>query len=908
MRIKNIFLKALLFFLTGFYAFALGGVMSGAKGGLSLVQTEYFDIIFPETCRNTALKIASVCDGYYEKIASQFGYEPCQRFPVSITDQVESPNAFFSMAPYNLIVFYDTEEDYDTEADKDSIEGTFYHELTHAVSLNSKSPAMRKLEMFADFITPAGISLTSFWFEGVAVAFESMEEGGRLNNPFFTQKIAAAKLSAMAGEKKFPSWRDVTGARDVYPYGNDAYVFGSCFARYLIETYGMEKYSEFWRNAGTSTSLSFCAGVFKKTYKIKLSKAWKDFYESIKVPELDIEKRNEFMLKDSLLSKKNSAVKSVDTFCGADGRTSVAWYDSLSSAVYMNGKRLFDASGIQKIRFSKDGKSLYVNRLVDKSNIKVSDFVYEIDSGAKTDIEHDRLNFEKAGHLVQKKDGLEWSFLYEGSDGKRKAEWKLGDIIIRNIHFESRTEAIETYVFTWAKLRTDTFARIGKITVDTGALSADIQLQKYDNPCGLIEACPYKNGYLVISEEYSANPLRYLDGSKIEWEKYTACKSYGSQIENALEDVPLQNDSATEADREFAVKKYNPLVYFAKGAWFPLGSVGIYDHDFSQYSAAVLGASFFTSTPWTDKITSLSAGLDYMTESGGAQLSISGGDDSLSYTALSSLLFDREGFKSVYFNASLSKTLWRGLYSSFSSGVFAVTLYGKEDTESKAELIDRARGETREISYKREGLSADGRAYLYFSNMHKFSPGYGQYIGLYFEPFIDAERTSLDYNCDAYGKIYDEDKMYMNAGFVSGARIPFLFPISFSASLFPAKGKFVRGTAQIQLCDIEIQKGIPAVSIYAYRTAVSAIYSGTFKYDERELWDVGRAAEIARDMSWSSYDDFLRLSVETTIGPNTSYFASSDYSMGLCGYIQYGFNGADRKTFKGGIYVNVAWQ
>lgn len=904
MRIKNVFLKALLFFLAGFYAFALGGVMSGAKGALSLVQTEYFDIIFPEACRKTALKIASVCDGYYEKIASQFGYEPCQRFPVSITDQVESPNAFFSMAPYNLIVFYDTEKDYDTDSDKDSVEGTFYHELTHAVSLNSKSPAMRKMELFADFITPAGISLTSFWFEGAAVAFESMEEGGRLNNPFFTQKIAAAKLSAMAGEKKFPSWRDVTGARDVFPYGNDAYVFGSCFARYLIETYGMKKYCEFWRNAGTSTSLSFCAGVFKKTYKIKLSKAWKDFYESIKVPEIDIKKRNEFMLRDSLLSKKNSAVRSVDTFCGADGKTSAVWYDSLSSAVYMDGKRLFDATGIQKIRFSKDGKSLYVNRLVDKSNIKVSDFVYGIDSGTKTDIEHDRLNFEKAGNIVQKKDGLEWSFVYEESDGKRKAEWKLGNIIIRNIHLESKTESIESYVFTWAKMRSDTFARIGRITIDKRTLDADIQLQKYDNPCGLIEACPYKNGYLVISEEYSANPLRYLDGSKIEWEEYTAYKSW----ESSAEAETAQGNGAAGDGIEFTVKKYNPFEYFAKGAWLPVGSVGIYDHDFSQYSAAVLGASFFTSTPWTDKVTSLSAGLDYMTRSGGAQLSISGGDDSLSYSALSSLLFYREGFKSVYFNASLSRMLWRGLYSSFSSGVFAAALYGKEDTEGKAELTDKARGETREISYKREGLSADGRAYLYFSNMHKFSPGYGQYLGLYFEPFIDVERTSLDYNCDAYGKIYDEDKMYMNAGFMSGARIPFLLPVSFSASLFPAKGKFARGTAQIQLSDIEIQKGIPAISVYAYRTVVSAMYSMTFKYDERELWDVIRIADIARDMSWSSYDDFLRLSVEATVGPNTSYFASSDYSIGVCGYVQYSFNGTDRKTFKGGIYVNVAWQ
>lgn len=900
---KKFFLLAALFFaFIACHAAALGGVMSGVKNGLGLVKTEYFDIIFPQSCRETALKISAVCDGYYEEIAAMFGYEPCQRFPVSITDQVESPNAFFSMAPYNLIVFYDTEETYDMEADEDSVEGTFYHELVHAVSLNSKSPAMRGLECFADFITPAGLSLTSFWFEGAAVAFESLREGGRLNDPFFSQKLAAAKLGAMTGEKKFPSWRDVTGARDIYPYGNDAYVFGSRFARYLIETYGMEKYAEFWRNAGTSLSLSFCAGVFKKTYKIKLSNAWEDFYESIAVPDIDMEERKEFLSKKNLLSKKNSAVKSVDTFTGVDGKTSAVWYDSLSAAVYLNGKRLFDAAGIQCVRFSEDGKSLFVNALVDKSNIKIHDFIYEIASGKKTDIEHNRLNFEKAGNLAQKKSGLEWSFLYEDESTGRKAEWIAGNIVIRNIHFEGRTENSESYIFTWAKMSTNTFSRIGRITVDTRTLGADMRLQKEDSPCGIIEACPYGGGYIVISEEFSANPLRFIDGEKIEWEEYALLPA----------GEPNENKNAVagtgDAGKEFSEEKYNPLKYFMKGAWFPMGSVGIYDHDFSLCSTALLGASFFTSTPWTDKVTSLSAGLDYGTRSAGAQAGITGGDGSFSYSALSSLLFDSGGFKSVYFNSSLSKTLWRGLFSSFSSGISAAVLYGEEDTESRAKLIDGDKGVTEEVSYKRDGLSADGKLYLYFSNVHRFSPGYGQLLGFYFEPFIDAERTCLDYNSGSYGKIYREDKKYLNAGLVSGVRIPALLPVSLSASLFPSKGKFARGTAQVQLFDLEIQKGIPAVSIYAYRAVVYAMYSGTFKYDDKAMWDVKRTLDIAGDLSSESYDDFLRLGVETTIGPNTSYFASSAYSMGLCGYIQYSFCGGDRKTYKAGIYANVAWQ
>ena len=109
--------------------------MSGTKGGLNEIQTRYFDIIFPDSCMQTAQKIAAVCDSYYEEIASDFGYEPYQRFPVSITDQVEAVNAYFSMAPYNQIVLYDTEMDYELDMNEKSVEAMFYHELVHAVSL-----------------------------------------------------------------------------------------------------------------------------------------------------------------------------------------------------------------------------------------------------------------------------------------------------------------------------------------------------------------------------------------------------------------------------------------------------------------------------------------------------------------------------------------------------------------------------------------------------------------------------------------------------------------------------------------------------------------------------------------------------------------------------------------------------
>ena len=54
--------------------------MSGTKGSLNQIQTRYFDIIFPDSCIQTAQKIATVCDSYYEEIVSDLGSEPTRDF------------------------------------------------------------------------------------------------------------------------------------------------------------------------------------------------------------------------------------------------------------------------------------------------------------------------------------------------------------------------------------------------------------------------------------------------------------------------------------------------------------------------------------------------------------------------------------------------------------------------------------------------------------------------------------------------------------------------------------------------------------------------------------------------------------------------------------------------------------
>lgn len=223
---------------------AYGGAESGAKK-LSVVKTTYFDIIYPPESEQAAKKIAAVCDSDYIEICSILNTEPYQRFPVTITHSVDSLNAYFSPVLYNSIVLYDTVPSSSLDMFENTIESVFYHELTHAVTLNMKNKFWRVMSgLFSDALTPAYLTLTTFWEEGATVSLESMSGGGRLNNPFSMQIVAQAKI-----ENRFPSWRDVTGARDTYPGGTDAYIFGAAFAKYLQNTYGMEKYGDFWRSA-----------------------------------------------------------------------------------------------------------------------------------------------------------------------------------------------------------------------------------------------------------------------------------------------------------------------------------------------------------------------------------------------------------------------------------------------------------------------------------------------------------------------------------------------------------------------------------------------------------------------------------------------------------------------------------
>ena len=219
----------IILFLLSLPLHALGGALADSSAPLHVIQTEYFDIIFPSECRESAQKIEAVCDDYYLEITRLLETDAYQRFPVTITRSVELLNAYYAAIPYNRIVLYDTLPESSLDMYQETIQSIFYHELTHAVTYNMKGSLCRALSVFADSMNPAWLSITTFWAEGATVSFESKGEGGRLNDPFSTQIVNQSVI-----EGKFPSWRDVTGSRDTYPGGTDAYMFGRTLKKLFL--------------------------------------------------------------------------------------------------------------------------------------------------------------------------------------------------------------------------------------------------------------------------------------------------------------------------------------------------------------------------------------------------------------------------------------------------------------------------------------------------------------------------------------------------------------------------------------------------------------------------------------------------------------------------------------------------
>ena len=313
-----------------------GGVLSSPRK-VYVIKTNHFEIIFPKESAETAHFIAEYADSLYEEAKSQTGLQKDFAMPLIISPDSSVLDVKYTNRPYNRIVIFDAVAD---NTQTGSAMGgdqillkLLYKEIFRAVSCSVRSPFnefVYKYVLGDPYQPTAFINLPFSFVE----AYSDLASGAA-NDQYFQQLLIQAKL-----EGKFPTWFQAAAIRDIHP-GNDlCYAASTGFAAYLMQSRGVEKYAEFWNECGKLHPY-FLNGIFYKVYGKLLFEVWKEFEESVPLPE-DMEEMQaiEAMSREVSENDRQGAFENI-----LYTNYGVVWYDSIRHEV-----DIFDANSFFKIR------------------------------------------------------------------------------------------------------------------------------------------------------------------------------------------------------------------------------------------------------------------------------------------------------------------------------------------------------------------------------------------------------------------------------------------------------------------------------------------------------------------------------------------------------------------------------
>ena len=175
MKIKKV-LMLLCVCLAFSSVFAYEGKMAGEKN-LKSVKTKYFDIVYPESCSESAAILYENADKIYEDMAERYGWDPYLYIVVTITSEVQKNYSYFDGMPWNHIVICDTAQRDDYISYKDVIIGEFTHEMTHAFTRCIRAPLWKLFGFDLGFVF-----YNTAFTDGAAIVEESLTGNGRLSD------------------------------------------------------------------------------------------------------------------------------------------------------------------------------------------------------------------------------------------------------------------------------------------------------------------------------------------------------------------------------------------------------------------------------------------------------------------------------------------------------------------------------------------------------------------------------------------------------------------------------------------------------------------------------------------------------------------------------------------------------
>lgn len=777
---------AIFFTFISIFCFSQQGILWNSSP-LKTVQTKWFDIIYPQDSEDSAKLLYKNADSIYEEVAASYGLEPSVRMPIVLTPNVESFNAYWSNGYYNHIVLYDTAGSEELEVFSEDLLSTFRHEVTHAFTYNMKNKFWKIVgNIFGDGISLQGILTTSGWAEGATLTSESSNGEGRLNNEYAKHLVKQAKIEGI-----FPSYSDVQGARDIYPFG-DYYYFNGAFNLWLQKKYGMEKYAQMWFNLVNPKTI-FINSAFKKVYGINLDSAWQKFYDDYEIPEVYENPVEENIVQDFFKPNKNkyseknnagslyqSLSKSSKGIYYLDEKSENLYFSPISDFSKIKQKKVLVLANVQNAVSSSDGRFValtYYN--INDSNIKLKSAIYDT---SRKNIFYFHENGLKENSIIKNGDDY---FLVSLKFHSQKKEIYIQKIEIeknkiKKLNFVTSIPLSENNsANSFTDIGNGKFAFINKDKLEWSIKIADLN--------GKIEAnyvLPYEK-MVIKNLSYSEDELLFsfttesqmpklgkLSLNKNEyflWNKnlsggifypvkdsgkiiyigkfYNQNRIFSKNESEIYYDIlPAQNKLDDSFEKKLEPKDDNFKLpsetykfsrYLLKGTFLPLSVMESNSYDYEHLNgnySMPLGFTFLSRNPWDSSTILFSLGYGVQTNSFGARLYYMSGTSTslLNYGFDTSFEFDKLGFKQTNSSVQIGCGFRVGDYSSLSINGNGFLHYGR----SNVNVIDGA------MNYLENGLFECGfdensKNYLYnsdsvqlqFSNVHKTGPGKFEKIG-----------------------------------------------------------------------------------------------------------------------------------------------------------------------------------
>ena len=889
-----------------FNVFSYEGVMTGQKN-LRIIKTQHFDVIYASASSESAGILVQKADSVYDELAEKFSIKNHFRMPVVVVDGTDSFNAYFSSFPFNHIVMFDSIPDAGMAVFEETFINTFRHELIHGITYNCRNNFWFGLDRaLGDVYNPALLTITTAWAEGAAVSLESEFGQGRMNSDYALQMLRQAKIDGC-----FPKYSDIQGARDIYPSTTMSYIFGGAFCRWLQQKYGMEKYADFWYRSVNFKVLTYF-GCFKKVYGKSIRTAWKEFYDSIEIPEgVQIKKVG---------GRKLSYYKSL-TVC----TTGYAYIDLFKTAVYFaeNGKKprlLFTQDSLDKVNLSSDGaylavtytdnayangrsrvyvfdmkkkRSFYIEGtglkeaevfksggeyylaaqrresefaalVIYRLNRKKSGRIYEAELAAEFPQEYGRQVFALEGTdsgllYFIRKDGLDFSICrYEPESGDfTDFELPGESMVIQGLNYDGG-KLYFSYTLP------GTLPRLGVLAEPQDGGAAE--LSETDVPGGMLCPIPIDEEILCIASHLDGMEIKRTSLSALDFTAVTlSCHELGKTLMAEGRTEPAEDvDSEEQVCKTLELEgsgKFSALAYTfkgPKGAFLPFSfakTYSIYDTgDVLKNVMLPFGVTYMSSTPWTYPIYYLSAGYGLLTNSYALQAGIYRGGTTNSlfnYSGDAKVEFDSDGYKQTSCNVKFTSEIPLIRTLTFLVSEDFQFMHGRQSNweYSLSDLFSLSDC-VGLLNYDDDVDLSISR--LFVSNTVSAGIGNVHKAGKGYFNYAGF-RLLPSVSMTACAKASDLDRQYYRFDNLSVDlmfKIPGIIPLTLEAAVFPANQYVGYGVARANLFTWEIQKSTEFLPLlYFNRLSFYAQYTAKIKeHFNMASWPLSRAYDYFSDV------------------------------------------------------------